>query len=237
MATDITVFIAQLNALLSATDSELNAIDRQKMVETAIQRYSHDLPEIITVDVAGDAGRYYPITNLAAWVDGFSQIQSIQYPAEAVSEDEIPQYLEPEDWDDNYRDGSDVHYILLPNHSPAATENFRVAYSTTYQPASGAYNTPVGDFFAICNLAAYFSCLAIAANYGRTNDSLISADSVDHGGRSERFRNLARDFERAYLEHMDMTGDNASRERPTGEFVDWDTMPAPNRRYLFHNNR
>jgi hypothetical protein len=207
------------------------------MVKMAIERYSHDAPEEITEDESGDGGKYYAITGLSSWQEGFSQVKAIQYPAQAVSADENPTYLEPEDWDDNYRDGS-VRYLFFPNHTPAATETFRVTYTATYQISSEAYSIPPGDFFAVCNLAAHFACLALATKYARTNESLINADSVDHGGRSGRFLQTARQFERAYLEHMDLTGDgDASKEKPAGEFVDWDTMPSPRRRYLFHGNR
>lgn len=238
MATHIAVFVNQMETLLAMDASELvDIVDREEIVKTAVERYSHDAPEKITADISGDGGKYYAISGLTSWIEGFSQVLAIQYPARDVTADEVPQMLKPEDWDDNYRDGDDTQYIFLPNHAPASSEEFRVTYTTTYQLASNAYSTPAGDFFAICNLAAHFACLALAAKYARTNDSLISADSVDHGGRSERFRSLARDFERAYLEHMDMTGDDASKEKPAGEFVDWDTFPAFNRRYLFHGNR
>ena len=237
MAYALGTFIAQLNALLATNDNEMSEIDRERMVNTAVERFSHDAPELITEDVTGDGGKYYAISGLGSWIDGFSQITSIQYPAQAVSADENPQYLEPEDWDDNYRDASDVRYILLPNHTPAATETFRVTYTATYQLSGETYAIPPGHFFAVCNLAAHFACTALATKYARTSDSSISADSVDHGGRSERFRSMARDFERAYLEHMDMTGNDASKEKPAGEFVDWDTMPSRNRRYLMHGNR
>lgn len=237
MAFVLSTFEVQLNAILASNDDEMAIIDRESMVKTAIERYSHDRPEKITVDVTGDGGKYYPITNLTKWIDGFSQIVAIEYPARAVSVDEPPQLLDSEDWNDNYRDGSDVQYIYLPNHAPASTESFRVQYTTTYQATSNAYDIPPGDFFAVCNLAAHFACLALATKYARTNESLINADSVDHGGRSVRFRDMARDFERAYLEHMDMTGTDGSNEKPAGEFVDWNTMPSQNRRYLFHGNR
>ena len=237
MTTAVSVFSTQLDAILAADDTEMGLIDRERMIHTAVERYSHDAPEMITEDVTGDGGRYYPVSGLASWVEGFSQIQSIQYPAKAVSADEIPQWLEPEDWDDNYRDASDVQYILLPNHSPAATETFRVTYSTVYERTSDAYSTPTSDFFAICNLAAHFTCMALATKYARTNDSTINADSVDHGGRSGRFRDMARTFEKSYLEHMDMAHGDSSRERPSGEFVDWNTSPPGNRRYLFHGSR
>lgn len=237
MAFALTVLTAQLNALLATDSNEMSEIDRERMVKTAVERYSHDAPEKITEDVSGDGGKYYAISGLASWIEGFSQVASIQYPAKAVSADEQPQYLEPEDWDDDYRDGSNVRYLYFPNHAPASGESARVTYTTTYQLSSEAYAIPPGDFFAVCNLAAHFSCMALATKYARTNDTSINADSVDHGGRSGRFLEAARRFERSYLEHMDMTGSDASKERPAGEFVDWDTMPSPNRRYLFRGER
>ncbi len=226
-------FLEQIDALIQADDNELAQVDRSRILASAIERYSHDRPDEITEDESGDGGRYYAITGLASWVDDFSHIISIQYPAPTVASDETPVYLDAKDWDDDYYDGS-TRYIFFPNHSISSGEAFRVRYTAPYAKSSGAYATPSQDFYAICNLAAGLTCQSIAVKYARTHDSSISVDSNDHAGRSERFAARARELIGYYNEHMNLiTGDAASRQGPAGVFVDLDTSPR-GRRYLVH---
>jgi hypothetical protein len=138
MAITLTVFRTQVDSLLVADDSELSQLRREMMIKAAVERYGQDRPDEITEDESGDGGRYYDLnTLLASWVDDFSRVLSIQYPASAISADEVPVYLDPVDWDDDYYDGS-TRYLFLPNHSPAAAESMRIRYTAPYLWAASA---------------------------------------------------------------------------------------------------
>ena len=138
MAISLTVFRAQVDGLLSADDAELSQLRRERLIKAALERYSNDSPYEITTDISGDAGKYYDIATLiTTWVEGFSRIVSIQYPAQAIASDTTPVYLDPEDYDDDYWQGS-KRYLWLPNHAPAATETMRIRYTAPYSwSASG----------------------------------------------------------------------------------------------------
>lgn len=232
MTTALPVFLAQVDFILSADDDELAFDSRAAFVEAAIERYSHDRPREAIKDITGDGGNYYAISNLTGWSEGFSQVLRIQYPAPTVASDEAPVYLDPDDWDDDYWDAT-THYLYFPNHAPAAADKIRVRYTVPYTPTLNAYSTPDADFHAICNLAASYCAQAIANKYSRTNDSTIAADSVNHMERSERWASRARELMKLYERHMG-TDSESDRERPAGEFVDWDTRPSANRRWLYH---
>ena len=125
----ITAFAEQLTGLLTADDSELSLLRRNLNIRAALERYSADRPFLLTDDVTGDAGRYYPIaTALPEWSEGFSRVVAIEYPAHAITADAVPQYLEPEDWQDDYWAG-DIRYLFLPHHAPVATDSLRIAYT------------------------------------------------------------------------------------------------------------
>lgn len=230
----------RMDNIIQADDNEMPEADRIQRLRAAIERYSSDLPDEITADVTGDAGRYYSITTaLTSWKEGLSRIVSIEYPAQAISADETPQYLEPDDWDDDYWAGG-VRYLFLPNHAPASTETMRIRYTAPYIESSSAYDIPEADVWAVCNLAAGLCCQAIAVKYSRTSDSTITGDSVDHGGRADRFASRARELIREYERHIGIRrGDSdGATVRAAGEFVDWDTAPGGNRRrWLTHRNR
>ena len=107
--------------------------------------YSTDLPEKTTLDVTGTGARYYAISALTGWDDEFSRVEAIEYPAATIASDEVPVYLEPEDWNDDYRSGANVRYLYLPNHAPAATEAMRIRYTVPYTWTAGTTTTAVSQ--------------------------------------------------------------------------------------------
>jgi hypothetical protein len=146
MAISLTVFRAQVDGLLSADNDELSQLRRERQIKAALERYSRDRPDEVTEDITGDAGKYYGIVaSLTSWVEGFSRVVAIEYPAPTVASDEAPTYLEPEDWDDDYWDGT-TRYLWLPNHAPSAAEALRVRYTAPYAwTASTTITTAVAD--------------------------------------------------------------------------------------------
>lgn len=236
-------FLTQVDYLIRADNNELSEEARRRTIKSGIERYSRDMPETIVTDVTGDGGRYYVLTTvMTSWVDGFSHIKSIEYPAVTIANDETPNYLEPEDWIDDYEAAGDK-YLFLPNHSPAATESMRIKFTVPYLWVTDSASTPDDDFYAICHLIAGLCCNVISAKYARTSDSTITGDAVDHGGRFERFRTMANDFFRRYYEHIGIkqsaAGDTSPNEKPAGTWVNWDTAPGwpTSRRFLVRNRR
>lgn len=135
MAIPLNVFRAQVDNLITADDAVLKQLARDRQTKAAVEKYSHDAPDETTEDEAGDAGKYYALTGdtpvLADWVEGFSRIIEIEYPAVTIASDSTPTYLEREDWRDDYW-ASGVRYLFLPTRSPAATETMRIRYTTPY---------------------------------------------------------------------------------------------------------
>lgn len=243
MATTLATFNTQVQILLGPNDAttELSSAQIDAMIKAAVERYSHDAPDDLAEDESGDGGRYYDIASLlGSWVEDFSSITRIEYPAQAIADDEIPQYLGKEDWRDDYWQGG-TRYLFLPNHSPAATETMRIEYTIPYvwtDPGGGEQTTtPAQDFYAICHLAAGLCCQAIAAKYSRTSDSTITADSARHTSRAAEFARRAREYISFYENHLGLGDAGADTIKGAGEFVDMDTAPSwpTGRRYLFHH--
>lgn len=149
MTISIDLFKAQVDSMIDAIDVEVSDWRRYQAIHQAVARYSVDRPDSLTEDVTGDGGRYYVIeTELGEWVEGFSFIMTIEYPAAAIASDETPVYLDPEDWDDDYRvtsGGTETRYLYLPLHSPAATEDMRIKYARPYIWAAGGSEVDVAQ--------------------------------------------------------------------------------------------
>lgn len=241
MTTNIATFQTQVEILLgpsiTAAQTELRETDIPALIRAAVERYSKDRPDHVTEDEAGDDGRYYLVTGLASWVEDFSRVLAIQYPAEAVSEDNAPQYLSDDDWRDDYWVGTN-RYIFLPNHAPATGETMRITYTAPYVwTAADATTTPTSDFYAICHLAAGLCCQAIATKYSRTSDSTITADSVRQSTRAYEFSKRAKEYISYYENHLGIGSTQDGKPafvRAAGTFIDFDTMPY-NQDHLYHH--
>jgi len=135
MAILLSVFFLQTESLVGVDDNQLTTLETYRNVTSAVERYSKDAPDTYTQDVAGDGGRYYAISNLTYWTEGFSRVLQIEYPAATIASDETPVYLEPEDWQDDYWAVVSTvltRHIYLPAHAPAATEAMRITYTVPY---------------------------------------------------------------------------------------------------------
>lgn len=135
MATSITTFRAAVKEIMMTKTSPNVTTDAMidRMVRLGFAEYEQHFPYTYSEDITGDGGNYYVLsTSLTYWIDRRSQVVSIQYPAPAIASDEVPVYLKDDDYIKEYRDGSNVTYLYLPNHAPAATEAIRVVYETDH---------------------------------------------------------------------------------------------------------
>lgn len=137
----LSTFLTVVDELLNeATVSELALAGRYRQIRSAVSAYSHDRPDVYVEDESGDGGKYYVMVGgsalLSEWIDGFSRILSLEYPAAAVASDEAPTYLAADDYDDDYWvdvSGTQTRYLYFKNASPAATDTWRIGYTRPYK--------------------------------------------------------------------------------------------------------
>ena len=162
MPTPLTLYQTQLVYLLSNDATELSSAAQLEMIKSAMETFSRDRPDKRSEDVSGDGGRYYALaTILDQWVERFSRVAQVEYPAADISADETPVYLSNEDWDQDYwaeAAGVQTRYLRFPAHAPAATEEMRITYtvpwawtasSTTTAVAQVAHGLAVDDYIVL----------------------------------------------------------------------------------------
>jgi len=239
----LTDFRTRTKILIKASDpaDDLEDDEIDDRIKGALSAYGHDVPNEVTEDEPGDGGRYYATSGLASWVEDFSRVIQIEYPAPDVSSNETPIYLSEDDYDADYWDGV-TRYIYFKNVSPSTGESFRVRYTAPYT-FSGDPETvaiPQEHFEAVCNLAACKCCRAISAKYSRIGDGFTNADSAAHSTKAQEFANRATDYCATYrdLVNLPPTG-AATTTKASSAFARWETYPEwqSGRRYRFHNRR
>jgi hypothetical protein len=192
---------SQIQAKVSDTvrddAGKLGESQRDGFIQEAVKIYSKHRPREVVKDITG-AGAYDCSigTNLVSWIDDFSIIKSIEYPADQRD----PQYVDEDDFL-IYRKETDLFIRFLAD-TPQATQKIRVTY-TALHVLSGALNTiPLGDQDALCNLAASLCSQALASYYAQTSDPTIGADSVNYRTKSQEYNSRAKEQKKLYMDHL-----------------------------------
>jgi len=229
----LSVFNSTTDNEIKDTLSVLSTTDVDEQIKIALAQYSADAPDEDVVEFAGDSGKYYAITNLTNWSDGFSKLKAIEYPAATVADDEEPQLLESEDY--TLFEDATAKYLYFPNHSPVSTESVRVWYSVPYafSGTPEVVDIPGEDFYAICLLAASYCCDVLATYYATHVDVADGRLNVKRGKVSEDYEKRAKKYWALYRLHMKLPLDG--RPKAAGAIAEWDVRPS-GREYVFHGS-
>jgi len=183
-------FVAQIKIILQddahiivdeATETELKA-----MLTDAVELiYDKDRPYIKYKSYTGDGT--YDYDKPSDWIDGFSKIESVEYP----SGDQEPQMMDEELFR-LYHNGT-TEKIRFTEDSPSSSETFIVAYALPHTLDADNNTTYEADFQALCHLAAAITLLAMANKYTQSSAPTIAADVVEYRAKSDICRAVAKE--------------------------------------------
>ncbi len=179
------------------------------------------------------AGILEVIASVPGWRQSGCAIESVEYPAASLANNEEPQMLEDEEYQ-VFRTKQGV-WLYFPNLSPSASEQVRLSYTRPYQWLES--DDPLVDiaeehFEAVSNLAASIACLLLATRYAQNTGSTISADVVDRRTQADVYRSLAKDFRSAYKSLM--SEGEAGEGMPGQVIADIDYGYEVGADFLFH---
>lgn len=204
----------------------------------AVTKYSQDRPRTVVEDEAGNGTGFFVVVGsgavLASWLDGFSAIDWIDYPAGAVSATYVPNPLNADrDWT-FYKDASKT-YLWLKNASPAASETVRISYTGVHTHTSLSDTVPAADLDALYDLSAYFACIMLATKMAASSDSTIQADSTNYRDGQLRFKQQAEMWLASYADRLALAKDGS----PAGASAwgNWDGRLQNGREFLTHPSR
>jgi len=176
------------DAALIKPDEELRAI------AMAVYRFSKDNPREVTDDISADGGYSYTLPDL--WVDGFSRIISVEYPAG----EQDPAFLEECDYG-IYDDGS-TKKLRFWNFSATSGYTIRLKFTTTWTVTTSATTIEDKDAVAVANLAASICLRQLANHYAQTSKPSLDVDVIDYSRKSVEVTMLADVLENVYRDYM-----------------------------------
>lgn len=239
MAIPLSAFLATVDNILFADNAEMSASAREDAIRSALEQFNRDVSPNKSANIAGNGGKYYLLypSGLDGWIENESRVLQVEYPAADIGNNESPNLLTEDEWDDKYKvddGGTQKTYLFFPNHSP--TETIRVIYYVPYVFSGNPEETDlsINYFYALCLLAASKICCSLSARYARVGESTM-IDSSNHLSKSQQFQSLCKQYREEYEDAVGVGKSAEKSDGPAGKFVDWDNVPNfGGRRYVFH---
>ena len=133
MPSTLSDIIVETKNITPEIDTELTTLQIQQTIKRAAVRFSQDHPKTRAELISGNGTKYYDLVSLLTNFDeDFSNVERVEYPAYAVSENYEPTYLENNEWVDDYElydAGTETRYLLLDGYNPSASDSIRIFYT------------------------------------------------------------------------------------------------------------
>jgi len=202
----------------------LSQAEKDAAIYEALFRYSKDSPRLIFRRFEGKDARDYPLP--PEWIDGFSWIFSLEYPADA----EIPEMVDRNDYMIYENDRGKVLKFLRV--TPSKGEFFVIGFTIPHEITETTATVPNYDLDAFLNLSASLACRMLATRFAQHSDSTIAADIVDYGAKVAHYNSLADNYQRLYREHV--KGRDTFAPAIGLAQSDWDMQTYWRTEFLFH---
>lgn len=190
-------YITAIGKLVSG-DLPLGETEKVLAIDNAIKDHSRNRPLVVVEDETGTGAFDYAISLLASWINDFSGIQSVEYPVD--DDDANPNLLDEDEWVIYEKPAG--KYVRFLSATPETTETFRVTYTTIHTCTDTACTVAAADIEAVQLLAASYFCTFLAVYYAQSQDSTISADSVNHKSKSAEYAARAKTYAAMYKNLM-----------------------------------
>lgn len=226
---------SQVSGLVRDAGVDLTATQvAQVGVVPALNLFSIDRPRDLVVEQTGTGSAYLVLP--AGWVAGFSRITTVEFPARQNP----PNLLDDQAWQLT-RSPSDVtlERILLLEATPSTSQYVRLAFTAPWPtPTSDATVDQVDDvaFHAVCNLAASFCLVHLAAETSRSRMGAMPTNFVDGAQRTRDLRDIAKEYRGVYdrfLGRVNPMDPGNSGPGPVSRPFDFDPAYSS----LFHGRR
>lgn len=200
--------LIELNAMVDRIlqepeTAQISTAEIDAVIQTeAVQLYSKHRPLRKVSDISATSSYDYTInnTNFPSWVDGFSYIKNVEYPA--------GEYQDPKDAKTPFEEfeiyeDSTTQYLRFTRVTPTSGKTIRSTYFVPHSvPDSGEATIKATDIGAFANLASSLCAMAIANYFARTSESTIGADAVAYRDKSDVWAARAKDLYKKYVDYM-----------------------------------
>lgn len=171
---------------------------RSRAVVAAIDRMSKDKARIITYNITatGDYEYSLPTTVGSEWIENFSHIISVEYPAD----EQDPIYMDPNDY--FIYDNGTIQKLRFPNSEPSTGETIRIKFTTKWRCDETASNIEDTEAYPLSCLATSICLRMLAAYFLQTSKASLDIDVIDYNRKSIEATMVADSMENIYRDHI-----------------------------------
>lgn len=213
------------------TDGVTEAVDSS--IASAVEEYGKVRPRHTATVVDGTGAFKYSLTASSPILTGFdaglSEILSIVYPYTTTDQD--LSVLEDYEW--RIQQLADGLWLWFITATPSASEHFLVNWTLPHACSGSTLTLPASDYEAVADLAASHALLVLANVYAQSVDVSISADSVNRLTKPDLYRQMAREYRKAYESKMS----SGAATGPAFAIGDIDRADGDGRDYHFHGRK
>jgi len=125
-----------------------------------------------------------------------------------------------------------LNYLLFKETTPQSTDLINFEYTTIHVLDDSTDTIPFADYDPVVHLAAAFAAYSISDEFGKHQDSTISADAIDYATKSAEWREIGNKHKEIFHEYMGLGSTTAG-----ATITDLDPTFAWGRRFLYHGGR
>lgn len=205
-------------------------------IEPALVEYSTVRSRRLVVEVAGAGTPWLALP--ASWVDGYSSLVSVEYPARQ----DPPVLLDSQSWRITSAPDDVDETVILLDRSPSASEYVRLAFTATWpKPTADPATDRIDDvgYEACCALAASLCCVSKLGEVARSKHASVPTDWTPTRDQAGDLTAAAVSYRRTYERLLGLPPDGAagrgqeSTSAPAWAAFDFD----PSHNSLFHGGR
>ena len=198
MGADLREIETLTNECLQENASIIKPDTRQRAILVSIERFSKDKAKEVASDIIADGSYDYtlPVAEGKAWVDGFSFIISIEYPAGQ----QTPVFLDAEDY--TIYDNGITKKLRFLSDTPATGNTIRLNYTTKWLLTKDATTLLDRDAHPLAALAASVCMRYLASYWIQTSAPSLDIDVIDYNRKSVEATMLADNLENIYRDHV-----------------------------------
>lgn len=214
--------------LAEEIDRDTQDIEEERIVNfitSAVKSYNRIVPNTAVSTFSGN-GTAYAWSLPSNWVDGFSELTSVEYP----SGDQDPTYLKAYKWRILQGTAEKKFHLLLD--TPSATQTVTITYTIPHVVTVGTSTIPVQDEEAVQDLATSYCFSELAAKFVRTNKSTLEGDIINNLTKVDYYNNQSRALENRFKAHFGIRpGDLGPTTQCIGE---WDQVYSWGTDFITH---
>ncbi len=179
--------IDQAKVFLRGQGKRLLGVDWTRITEQSRMRFSKDKPRELVFDITGNGTSLYTLTAIATgWVNKFSQVTTLEYPANQ----QTPVFLQQEKWS-IYRPDNTNEKLKLYQDAPTASQTMRLNYTVPHTLTNATSTIEDNDLELFAILAAHYAAQAMVSDLLQENRSNLNADSTDFSQKQNDMQALA----------------------------------------------